>query len=111
MKSDEQAFLSKLKQRLDDHVDDMDPLTASRLQAARKRALEGESRRTNTWLPVSGLATAAAMLLAIALWYQGNSTNSPEFNEDWELLASSEELELIEELEFYNWLELMHGES
>lgn len=111
MKPDEQAFLTEVKQRLDDHVNDMDPLTAARLQAARKAALQGKSRRTIGRLPVTGFATAAVMLLAIALWYQGNSAPSAQFNEDWELLASGDELELIEELEFYNWLELMHGES
>ncbi|MEW8336827.1 MAG: DUF3619 family protein [Candidatus Thiodiazotropha sp.] len=111
MKSDEQQFLAGVKQRLDDHANDVDRLTAARLQAARKTALEGKSRSALGWLPVTGSATAATLLLALALWYQTGSAPAPQFSEDWELLASSEELELIEELEFYNWLELMHGES
>ncbi|MEW8506155.1 MAG: DUF3619 family protein [Candidatus Thiodiazotropha sp.] len=111
MKPDEQAFTSKAKQYLDEHINHMDPLTAARLQAARKQALESRPRRAFGWLPVSTFAAAAAALIAVALWHQGNTLVSPQFNEDWELLASGEELELIEELEFYNWLELMHGES
>ena len=105
MKSeDEGAFVEKLRERLDRHAEHLDELTAARLRAMRSRALAEQPVRARRWLPVAGLATTAAALLAVLVWHQ----RPGEFNglqEDWELLAAGEELELIEELEFYDWLE------
>jgi hypothetical protein len=103
-------FVARLRQQLDRHAEQLDEATASRLRAARTQALERGGQRNYRWLPVTGLATAAAALLAVLVWQQ-QAGDLPGVEDDWELVASGEDLELIEELEFYDWLEQTQGRS
>ncbi len=54
--------------------------------------------------------TAAAALLAV-LVRQQNADDLSGVQEDWDIAAGGEELELIEELEFYDWLKQSQGRS
>ena len=111
MKSDKDAeFVTRAREQLDRYADQVDEATASRLRAARRQALERGTHRTYRWLPVTGLATAAAALLAVLLWQQ-HAGDLQGVQEDWDILAGGEELELIEELEFYDWLEQTQSSS
>ena len=56
------------------------------------------------------MAAAAAALLAVLVWQQ-QPGDLPGVQEDWDILAGGEELELIEELEFYDWLEQTQSRS
>ena len=56
-----------------------------------------------------GLVVLGA-LLAVLVWQQ-RAGDLPGVQEDWDILASGEELELIEELEFYDWLEQTQSRS
>ncbi len=94
-------FLEQVKRRLDTHADSVDELTAARLGAARRRALERAEHRPRRWLPVAGLATAAAALLAVLLLMQP----AQQVDTDWEMWVAQDEFEVIEELDFYAWLE------
>ena len=76
----------------------------------RIKALEQKRGSSFKWLPLTAVASAAAAVFAVVIWYQ-NPGETSVFNEEWEALASSEELELIEELEFYDWLETTHSSS
>lgn len=107
---DDTAFLRQVKQHLDQHADDIDELTLARLRSMRKTALDRSTRGKRRWLPVTGFATAAAALLAVLIWQQGLNHSSLSAG-DWELLASGEELELIEDWEFYAWLEEVQSNS
>jgi hypothetical protein len=100
----ENVFLERVKQQLDQHAEALDEVTAARLKSARTRALDAGSRSRMGWLPMTGLATAAAALLAVVIWNQlpGDDSVMPG---EWDMLATSEELELIDELDFYAWLE------
>ncbi|HFD80114.1 MAG TPA: hypothetical protein ENK05_06970 [Gammaproteobacteria bacterium] len=91
------------RRQLDRHAEAVDELTAARLAALRRRALlQATPRRLPRWLPAA--AVAAAALLAVLLWMQPLlRTTAP--GGGLELVASSEDLELIEDLEFYDWLE------
>ena len=59
------------------------------------------------WMPATGVAAAA--VLAMVLW-----TGSPETDEfgtdavasDMEILLTEDSLEMLEDLEFYSWVEL-----
>ena len=111
MSSDnETEFMARLRQQLDRHAEQLDEATATRLRAARRRALEPSTQRTFRWLPVSGVAAAAAALLLVLVWQQ-HAGNLPGVQEDWDILAGGEELDLIEELEFYDWLEQTQSSS
>ena len=114
---EQDAFLRRARERLEAGTDELDPLTLARLGAIRARALEraGEQRRghgTRWWLPVGGLATAAVVALALLLVQQGPERGLPAAQPvDVELLSSSVDLELLDELEFYEWLVLENGNA
>ena len=107
---DEQEFLRQVRQHLDQHAETLDAPTAARLRAARERALDASPRPGLRWLPVTGLATAAAAVLAVLIWQHG-ITDLPLSAQDWDMLASGEELELFEDWEFYAWLEELQANS
>ncbi|HHO68564.1 MAG TPA: DUF3619 family protein [Gammaproteobacteria bacterium] len=102
---DEQAFVDRLRQQLDRQADELDELTLARLRAARARALEQArgGARSHAWLPAAGMAVAAALVAAVLLW--PSAPKLPAGADDLDLLAAGEDMELIEELEFYDWLD------
>ena len=97
----ERALVEKVKQQLDQHAAAVDDLTVARLGAARRRALAEHSQTARYWIPLGGLAVAAAVALVSFLLVQQPQTQ--DFAPD--LWAASDDLELIEELDFYAWLE------
>ena len=106
----EEAFVQQARKQLDRHADQLDELTVARLRAARKAALDSPARLSFTWLPLTGLAGVAAALLAVVIWYR-QPDDIPLTGDDWDVLAASDELELIEDLEFYDWLESTQSSS
>lgn len=99
-------FISSVRRQLDRHADALDDLTLARLAAARKAALAQQQRSLPRWVPVTGLAAAAAVLLAVLLVQQVR-TRDP----GWEVLMVQGDLELIEDLDFYAWLEATQPNS
>ncbi|MCW8944638.1 MAG: DUF3619 family protein [Sedimenticola sp.] len=98
-------FEQQLASALDKSVDNLDELTCSRLAAARKRALSKTEPKWYWSLP-TGLATAATTVLVVTLWVTSPGDQLPDTPlDDLELLTTTDSLELLEELEFYQWLE------
>ena len=99
----------KIRDQLDQSVEHLDGATLSRLTQARNQALDSARRsRHSAWWSVGGLATAAALVLAIAVTLRTPETvDTPPVTgfEDLELLAT-EDLDLVEDLDFYLWLEV-----
>jgi len=99
-------------QLLDESVGHMDAGTLSRLHQARSRAVDSMRRRPllAAWLPAGAVATIAVAIVAVALWQPGGEqagTGQPELTgADVELLTSAESLELIDDWEFYEWLDI-----
>jgi hypothetical protein len=93
-------FAEQVKRQLDRHADAVDEFTAARLGAARKRALQQHDRVPHRWLPIAGLAAAATVLAVLVLM-------QPAHQEDpgWELWVAQDDIDVIEELDFYAWLE------
>ena len=108
------GWITQVRGQLDLDVRDLDAATASRLNRARQQALDvGLRQRPGRawWLPFA-LATATAVLLALAVTLrspdatlQAPTLAAPAAADDFELLAGGEDLEMIENLEFYAWLE------
>lgn len=95
------------KRLLDQSVHDLDQNTIFRVQRARLNAL-GSAPSRRPWLRwAGGMALASMVALAITLWIWpsvgGNQSHLPLL-EDLELMQSSENIELSEDLEFYDWL-------
>jgi hypothetical protein len=102
------------KRTFDRSTQAIDAATRSRLTQARVRALEElAERRPYAWTwRASMLPVGAAAAAAIAAWLvlvQGNVGNEPQLQAsnfgDLEMLLGEEDLEMIEELDFYAWLE------
>lgn len=106
-------FLNQVRELLDESTTSMDAQTASRLNRARQQALDQGLKPRARWVwPSLALATAASLTLALSLALHMPDTAplppaaaAADLSQDLELLAGSEDLELIENLEFYAWLE------
>ncbi|MGB5339757.1 MAG: DUF3619 family protein [Gammaproteobacteria bacterium] len=102
----DRQLITRLKRQLDVYEEDVDALTAARLQAARHRALAAvpAHNRSAYWLPAGAFATVAVMVLTVVLWRGDDAVPVPVLAaDDWEILVAGE-LQLIEELDFYDWL-------
>ncbi|HWS27105.1 MAG TPA: hypothetical protein VN259_11115 [Xanthomonadales bacterium] len=110
----ESGWIAQVREQLDVDVRDLDAATASRLNRARQTALDvglRQRRSRGWWLPFA-LATATALVLALTVTLrsadpllQAPTLAAPAAADDFELLAGGEDLEMIEDLEFYAWLE------
>ena len=104
IRSDDDTFREKIAERLRDSEEQLDELTVARLRAARLRALEA-ARPAHPKLLTGGLAGATAVLaLALAVWWAQPQRTAPPL-EDIQLLSAGDDLRLMEELDFYMWLE------
>jgi hypothetical protein len=96
-------------------VTHLDAATLSRLTRARHAALSAaakpRARLVRFWAPAAGVA--AALLVAVALWSNlprqaampVSADNQPAL-EDIDIVASNEELDLLDDdIEFYRWAE------
>ena len=101
------ALVEKVKQQLDRHAESVDELTLARLVEARRLALARHSTSLRYWIPLGGLAMAAAVALVSFMLVQ-----QPQIQDiGLELWVASDDLELIEELDFYAWLEETQSNS
>ncbi len=104
-KTDEQ-LAQQAKEAFDRSVDGLDAATLSRLNRGRQAALAEAGqpgREWLRWIPATGAAAAAAMLLAITL--QGPGDVDVMSAPDLDIVLSEESIEMLEELEFYSWLD------
>jgi hypothetical protein len=103
------AFAEKASKLFDDSVEGLDAETCSALNRNRQAALNVlDARRVPrmTWLPAAGVAVAG--VAALMLW-----TASPPPEQqvapvatDMEILLNEDSLEMLEDLEFYSWMDL-----
>lgn len=119
-KTSEREFLGAVKSTLRRSEDNIDALTQARLRAARHRAVAKHQENPRglfsnilalEWLHHRQLMLSAAMSLtivgALLLFFnlqQPQSRLTPML-EDIELLSSSDDLELYQDLDFYVWME------
>ena len=108
---DEEELRAQAKALFDDSVERLDAETLSRLNRGRQRALQeidaarpaGQWAR---WVPAGGLAAAA--VVAVVVWQGAPVEHSaPEAGAlaDFEILLSEDSLEMLEDLEFYSWMD------
>jgi hypothetical protein len=113
--ADESRWLAQLRTQLDEDARDLDAETASKLNRARQRALDAglARRRSRYGFLAYALTASIAALLALSVLVRVAERPEPmpavataPTADDLDLLAGTEELEMIEDLEFYAWLEL-----
>jgi len=104
------AFAEKAKALFDESVDNLDGETRSRLNRGRHEALAELDKGRPPWLqwaPAGGIAAAA--VLGVILWAgnpPGDDLAAPAMATDIEILLTEDSLEMLEDLEFYSWIEL-----
>jgi hypothetical protein len=95
------------KRLLDQSVHDLDQQTTLLVQRARLNVLDhGSPRRLwLRWAEGMALASVIGLSLALLIWpsTERNHSHLPLL-EDLELMQSSENIEVSEDLEFYDWL-------
>ncbi len=110
----EEEFLRRVREGLDAGAGALDAATLMRLRYARAHAMEaagGRARRVRGWVPAA--AAAGVAVLAVWIGWSGpmhRQTPAPAVAariEAAEVLASSANLDLYENLDFYAWL--AHG--
>jgi Protein of unknown function (DUF3619) len=104
---DEAAFLAQLRATLDQSVESLDPATRTRLAAARRKAVAEMGKQRLPHKPIMLLAMAASvavLAVGVSLWWPTATGTMPAMD-DLSLLTAGEEFELLEDLEFYRWLE------
>jgi hypothetical protein len=113
----DEEFARQAKSMFDESVDSLDAATLSRLNRSRQAALAELDRtrlagRWARWVPATGLVAAA--VVAVVVW-QGNTVDvtlpANGSVADFELLLGEDSLEMIEDLEFYSWIEPSEFES
>jgi hypothetical protein len=100
----------KARTLFEDSVERLDAHTRSKLTQARNRALDevkqGATRRRWIWAPAGGLAFAAIVAVVIGSGglRSGSETDAVAL-EDIDIVADSESFEMLEDVEFYTWLQ------
>jgi hypothetical protein len=109
-KDDDGRVPERAKALFDESVRELDAETLSRLNRSRQTALAelkagGAGLSWLRWTPVGAAAVAA--VAAVVVWRAGDLEQlPPDTAADFEMLLAGEELELLEDLEFYRWLAL-----
>lgn len=108
------ALERRAKAIFDRSVGDLDGSTRAKLARARMRATEPRARAADlfgrrgapAWVPAGAVAAVAALWLT---WQSAPDSMRPAFDvaesTDLELLLGDDELDLVEDLEFYAWLQ------
>ena len=120
--NDDRSFTSSIREVLDDSIGGLDNDVSRQLRLARYRALESYKEKHSYWKPAGGFALATMLLAAIGVWQFGGNERSIEranesstviakTMEDLELIASSDSLQFYEDLEFYQWLDVIEGNA
>ena len=99
-------WLETIREALQQGVDELDPGTSLKLAEVRRQALTRASARNRSLyiLPAAVLASAC-LVLAIVLYFPRPQPKQIEMIDDLDLITNSQNLELIEDLDFYEWLE------
>jgi len=119
-RDDDAGLVERIRRRLDQDVNGLDSATLSRLEQARRLALAAvaqprrrwwrmtwvASRPARDWLvPAGAFASVVATVVAVTLMVMEPGSGLAREADDLELLTAGEELELYENLEFYQWLQ------
>ena len=115
MNEQNDRFEKKLKAAFDESVDALDAATLSKLNRSRHEALAELQRprqKWSAWAPATG--AAAAVLVTVLLLQSPqvvNDLNGPSAVTDMEILLGEDSIEMLEDLEFYSWLDTVDADG
>jgi len=102
-------FEGKAKKHLDQSVDELSPDISRRLQQARYAALE-KAKPYEIWslFPKAATVTLAIAIVSISLFLNFNQSSELDMvialETEMDIFTSNDNLELMEDLEFFEWL-------
>ncbi len=113
---EDERFANEAKALFDDSVERLDAATLSQLNQRRQAAVaeasnEGRRIHWGRWMPATGVAAAAIVAVVMLQGQPDDVIRETTTATDFEILISDDNLEMIEELEFYSWLELAAEET
>ena len=105
----EDEFISHVKKALDQQTDALDGETLSKLNQARQAAIQHAGHKpglglTRTWVPWGGVAAAILLTSIFMFKAEEMAIVTDGAVDEMEIIASSESLDLYEQLDFYMWL-------
>ncbi len=113
MSHDEQQFLDRARATLDASVESLEPLSLQRLRGMRRQALQATvvaPALSGAWFfPAGAMGSVLLLSLMFALWQP--VIDMPLSLADMELLAATDNLDLYENIEFYQWLPTVEPDS
>ena len=115
MNEQDNTFEKEVKAAFDRSVEELDAATLSRLNRGRQEALaklERPQHQWSRWMPATGMA--AAVLVAIVMLQSPNGIDDGFETSnvaDIEILLGEDSIEMLEELEFYSWIDVAEMEN
>ena len=103
----------RAKALLDDSIEHLDGRTLSQLTQARHAALDEVQRSRQSlarrwWLPATGVAVAAVLALLLGQGLRDSAAPAVVADgsmlDDFEIVADADNLDMLEDVEFYSWL-------
>lgn len=110
-KHEQDELNTNIRQALDESVESLDANTLSKIRQIRAQAIDRVVDKADAphvnWLGVmsGGLATACVMVFVVMVLLNTSVSMQTVPVDDLELISSSDNLELFEDLEFYEWLD------
>ena len=109
----DEDLVRRIRRELDASVDSLDGETRSRLSSARSMALEtARVRNRRAWQQAGALVLASMLFIAVIVTRLQPPVPDDalpaallEGGQDLELVGAIDSLELLEDLDFYYWLE------
>lgn len=112
MNHGEAEFIAQAREGLEQHLAHTPAHVASRLSAARHKALDSRARRRQPlWFPVMATAALVAVVVSGTWFAQAPAPQAVMLSGleqhvgDFDMLAQGDDLELYAEMDFYLWLE------
>ena len=114
MSKSDDKFADQAKSLFDDSVDRLDGATLSTLNQSRHRALEELTAGPSPmwrWAPAAGVTAAVLLAVMVTLEDQPPVDALPDSVADMEILLGEDSIEMLEDLEFYAFIDMLEQEN
>jgi hypothetical protein len=111
MNESDDKLAREAKALFDESVDELDAATLSTLNRGRHAALEASGKGRSVWLRwAPGLGVTAVIVVTVIMATPRPDALDAVPASDIDILLGEESIEMLEDLEFYAWMELQDGE-
>ena len=107
MKKPDNELARQTKELFDESVEGLDASTLSTLNQARQRAVAAtRPASVLRWVPAAGVAAATLVAVMVILPGPMEVEVLPTTATDMEILLGEDSIEMLEDLEFYSWIDM-----